>query len=842
MAMLWRQKPIAGRSAFAGNTEFFWRFNMKYRELIDKLTLEEKASLCSGKDFWHTKGIERLDIPSIMLTDGPHGLRKKDEKSGGSSLENSVPSTCFPTAVTTASSWDPSLLYEMGVALGEECLAEQVSVLLGPGVNMKRSPLCGRNFEYFSEDPLLAGEVAAGLINGVQSKGIGTSLKHFATNNQEMRRMSVDSVVDERALREIYLTAFEIAVKKGKPWTVMNAYNKLGGVYCSDSEFLQTQVLRDEWGFDGIVVTDWGAANDRVRGIVAGNDLEMPTSGGYNDKKIADAVRRGKLSVDDLDKCVDRLLDLAFKSEKSLGVYSYDKKAHHELARKVAAQSMVLLKNEGGLLPLEKGKKIAVIGELARSPRYQGAGSSQINPTELSDAFSRLVREGYQPLYSPGYNKKSSAVSQLLINDACALAKKSDVVLLFIGLTDEYEAEGYDRTTLELPAAHNRLAEEICAVNENVVVVLSGGSPVTMPWLSKVKGLLNAYLGGQAVGAAVCDILTGRQNPCGKLAETYPLSLSDTQCVNYYPGTVMTTEYRDSVYIGYRYYDSAKKDVLFPFGFGLSYTDFKYSGLKISKKKIKDTDELTVSFKVKNTGSVAGAEISQLYVSDVESTIYRPAKELRAFAKTFLEPGEEKEVSLTLSKRAFAYYNVNIHDWHVESGEFGILVGASSRDIRLEGKVTVESTAADVVVPDYRDVAPEYYTAEVQTVSDEAFAAVLGHEIPPCERGTEPFTLLDSLERTKNSKWGRIINNVIDKALKAVFKESNSTTDMVKAMALQIPIRNFITMSSGVFTEEMAEGLLMILNDDQSTVKGAGKILAGLGSAIMKLPALLKMV
>ncbi len=842
MAMLWRQKPIAGRSAFAGNTEFFWRFNMKYRELIDKLTLEEKASLCSGKDFWHTKGIERLDIPSIMLTDGPHGLRKKDEKSGGSSLENSVPSTCFPTAVTTASSWDPSLLYEMGVALGEECLAEQVSVLLGPGVNMKRSPLCGRNFEYFSEDPLLAGEVAAGLINGVQSKGIGTSLKHFATNNQEMRRMSVDSVVDERALREIYLTAFEIAVKKGKPWTVMNAYNKLGGVYCSDSEFLQTQVLRDEWGFDGIVVTDWGAANDRVRGIVAGNDLEMPTSGGYNDKKIADAVRRGKLSVDDLDKCVDRLLDLAFKSEKSLGVYSYDKKAHHELARKVAAQSMVLLKNEGGLLPLEKGKKIAVIGELARSPRYQGAGSSQINPTELSDAFSQLVREGYQPLYSPGYNKKSSAVSQLLINDACELAKKSDVVLLFIGLTDEYEAEGYDRTTLELPAAHNRLAEEICAVNENVVVVLSGGSPVTMPWLSKVKGLLNAYLGGQAVGAAVCDILTGRQNPCGKLAETYPLSLSDTQCVNYYPGTVMTTEYRDSVYIGYRYYDSAKKDVLFPFGFGLSYTDFKYSGLKISKKKIKDTDELTVSFKVKNTGSVAGAEISQLYVSDVESTIYRPAKELRAFAKTFLEPGEEKEVSLTLSKRAFAYYNVNIHDWHVESGEFGILVGASSRDIRLEGKVTVESTAADVVVPDYRDVAPEYYTAEVQTVSDEAFAAVLGHEIPPCERGTEPFTLLDSLERTKNSKWGRIINNVIDKALKAVFKESNSTTDMVKAMALQIPIRNFITMSSGVFTEEMAEGLLMILNDDQSTVKGAGKILAGLGSAIMKLPALLKMV
>ena len=815
---------------------------MKYQEIIDKLTLEEKASLCSGKDFWHMKGIERLDIPSIMLTDGPHGLRKKDEANGGPSLDNSVPATCFPTAVTTASSWDPELLFKMGEALGEECLAEQVSVLLGPGVNMKRSPLCGRNFEYFSEDPLLAGEVAAGLINGVQSKGIGTSLKHFATNNQEMRRMSVDSVVDERALREIYLTAFEIAVKKGKPWTVMNAYNKLNGTYCSDSELLQQKILRDEWGFDGVVVTDWGAANDRVQGIIAGNDLEMPTSGGYNDKKIADAVRRGQLSVEMLDRRVDALLDLVFKSEKSLGCYTYDKKAHHELAREIAAQSMVLLKNEDNVLPLKKGQKIAVIGELARSPRYQGAGSSQINPTELSDAFSAIIKAGFQPRYAPGYNKKSSSISQLLINDACDLAKKSDVVLLFLGLTEEYEAEGYDRTTLELPAAHNRLAEEICEVCENVVVVLSGGSPVTMPWLPKVKGVLNAYLGGQAGGEAVADILSGKQNPCGKLAETYPLSLSDVQCVNYYPGTVMTTEYRDSVYIGYRYYDTAKKDVLFPFGFGLSYTEFKYSALKLSKKKIKDTDTLTVSFKVKNVGNVAGAEIAQVYVSDTESTIYRPTKELKAFSKVFLEPSEEKTVSVELSKRAFAYYNVNIHDWHVESGDFEILVGASSRDIKLKGKVTVESTAKDVAVPDYRETAAEYYTADVQSVSNEAFAAVLGHEIPPCERGTEPFTLLDSLERTKGSKWGGIINNVIDKALNLVFKESNSTVDMVKAMALQIPIRNFITMSSGVFTEEMANGLLMILNDDQSTVKGAGKILAGLGSAVMKLPALLKMV
>lgn len=815
---------------------------MKYQEIIDKLTLEEKASLCSGKDFWHMKGIDRLDIPSIMLTDGPHGLRKKDDSVSGSSLENSVPATCFPPAVTTASSWDPELLYKMGEALGEECLAERVSVLLGPGINMKRSPLCGRNFEYFSEDPLLAGEVAAGLINGIQSKGVGTSLKHFAVNNQEMRRMSVDSVIDERALREIYLTGFEIAVKKAQPWTVMNAYNKLNGTYCSDNEYLQQTILRDEWGFEGVVVTDWGAANDRVQGIIAGNDLEMPTSGGYNDKKIADAVRRGKLPVEVLDRRVDSLLDLVFKAEKSLGCYTYDKKAHHEIAHEIAAQSMVLLKNEGGILPLKKGQKVAVIGELARSPRYQGAGSSQINPTELTDAFSEIIKAGYQPLYAPGYNKKSRSISQLLINDACDLAKKSDVVLLFIGLTEEYEAEGYDRTTMELPAAHNRLVDEVCEVCDNVVVVLSGGSPVTMPWASKVKGILNAYLGGQASGSAVADILSGKQNPCGKLAETYPLSLNDTQCVNYFPGTVMTTEYRDSVYIGYRYYDTANKDVLFPFGFGLSYTDFKYSALKLSKKKLKDDETLTVSFKVKNTGAVAGAEISQVYVADCESTIYRPAKELRAFAKTWLEPGEEKTVSVELSKRAFAYYNVNINDWHVESGEFDILVGASSRDIRLEGKVNVVSTAADVVVPDYREVAPEYYTADVQRVSDEAFIAVLGHEIPPCERGNEPFTIMDSLERTKNSKWGGMINNVIDKALGAIFKDGGSTGDMVKAMALQIPIRNFITMSSGVFTEEMANGLLMILNDEQSSLKGVGKILSGLGTAIAKLPALLKMV
>ncbi len=821
------------------NTEVYV---MKYQEILDKMTLEEKASLCSGKDFWHLKGIERLGIPEIMITDGPHGLRKQNPDGKGSSLENSVPTTCFPTAVTTACSWDPELLCEMGKAMGEECLAEKVSVILGPGVNMKRSPLCGRNFEYFSEDPLLAGEMAAGLINGVQSKNVGTSLKHFAANNQETRRMTISTVADERTMREIYLTAFEIAVKKAHPWTVMNAYNKINGVYCSDNEKLQQKILRDEWGFDGVVVTDWGAANDRVQGIKAGNDLEMPSSAGINDRRICEAVRSGELSIEMLDKRVDAVLDLIFKSKSALCDTEYDKKAHHELAEKIGEQSMVLLKNDDGFLPVQKGKKIAVIGEMARAPRYQGSGSSQINPTELSDAFGELINAGYNPLYAPGYDKKRDIISQTLINDACTVAKNADVVLVFIGLTEEYESEGYDRTHLNLPSSHNRLVEELLKVNENVAVILSGGSPVLMPWLSDVKAVLNGYLGGQAGGKAIARLITGEANPCGKLAETYPLSLEDTPCFGNFTGKPKTVEYRESIYIGYRYYDTACKNVLFPFGYGLSYTTFEYSDLKLSKKKLKDTDTLTVSYKVKNTGNVAGAEISQVYVSDVESTIFRPVKELRGFNKVYLEPGEEKTVKVTLDKRAFAYYNVNISDWHVESGKFDILIGASSRDIRLEGSVTVESTAADAVVPDYREIAPEYYIADIQNISDKAFETLLGFEIPsPVHDQSQPLTLLNSLEDAKYTKWGGRINILLDKALSAIFKDGGGTAGMVKAMALEIPMRSFVTMSGGVFTPEMADGLLMILNGNGAG-RGLGKIIAGLVGAIKNLPTLLKSI
>ncbi len=813
---------------------------MKNKEILNKLTLEEKVGICSGKDFWTLKGLPRLGLPEITLTDGPHGLRKKNPNSTKSSLSDSVPATCFPTAATTACSWDEELLYRMGEALGEECRAEKVSVILGPGVNIKRSPLCGRNFEYFSEDPYLAGKMAAALIKGIQSKNVGTSLKHFAANSQEKKRMTIDSVIDERALRETYLTAFEIAVKEAQPWTVMNAYNKLNGTYCSDNGYLQNTILRDEWGFEGVVVTDWGAANDRVTGMINGNDLEMPSSGGYNDAKVCKAVREGRMKEESVDICADRMLSLLLKSKQALTVTSYDKKAHHRLASEVCQGSLVLLKNEDNTLPLSKDKTVAVIGEMARCPRYQGAGSSNINPTELDDAFDALLKKGYKLNFAPGYNKKKDVINEIMLKDACIVAERADSVLLFIGLTEEYESEGYDRSHMNLPDSHVKLLEEILKVNENVTVVLYGGSPVVIPHLDKIKALVNGYLGGQAGGSALAEILSGDVNPSGKLAETYPLCLEDTPCNKIYPATGATAEHRESIFIGYRYYDTAKKDVLFPFGFGLSYTQFKYSALKLSKKKIKDTDELTLTFKVKNTGKVAGAEIAQIYVKDKESTIFCPEKELRAFKKLFLEAGEEKTVEITLSKRAFAYYNVNIHDWHVESGEFEILVGASSRDIRLNATVNVESTV-EAEIPDYRETSPCYYNGTMNDASESEFEAILGRKLPPSEIDRNaPLTLLNSLGDASTTKWGKVVNDLIDKAVSSIGGDDQAL-DMMKAMALEIPMRNFVTMSSGVFSEEMAKGLLMILNGEKPAF-GLGKILAGLFGAIRKLPELLKSI
>ncbi|MBR3766747.1 MAG: glycoside hydrolase family 3 C-terminal domain-containing protein [Clostridia bacterium] len=814
---------------------------MKHKELLEQMTLEEKTALCSGKDFWHLNGCERLGLRPIMVSDGPHGLRKHNDKKEKTDIMGSVPAVCFPTASATAASWDEELIYKMGEALGDECKAEKVSVLLGPGNNIKRSPLCGRNFEYFSEDPYLGGKMAASFIKGVQSKGIGTSLKHFAANNQETRRMTIDTIADERTLREIYLASFEIAVKEGKPWTVMNAYNKLLGTYCAENEWLLGQVLREEWGFDGVVVTDWGAENDIHKGIAAGQNLEMPSSNGLGSKKLYDAVKNGELSEEELDERVDEIIDLIMKSQETLGDYSYSMEEHHELAKEVASGSMVLLKNEDNILPLKKNVTVALIGEMAKSPRYQGAGSSQINAPNVDDAFSVMLKKNYGFLYAKGYDKTKDVTDLTLLSEAVETAKSAEIAVIFCGLTEEYESEGFDRDHMKMPRSHIDLITAVSKANPNTVVVLSGGSPVEMPWLLSVKAVLNGYLGGEAGAAAAVELLYGEKSPSGKLAETYPLHLEDTPAYFNFPGSQKCVEYRESIYVGYRYYDKVQKEVLFPFGYGLSYTSFKYSGLKISKKSIKATDTLEVSFKIKNTGDVPAAEIAQLYINDKESTVFRPEKELKGFKKVYLAPGEEKTVKITLDKRAFAYYNVNIHDWHVETGEFTILIGASSRDIKLQETVKVTSTVKNIKIPDLREELPCYYEGNVTQVTDEDFEKLLGYSLPYKNIQNEEITINSALEDAANTKAGKLINELLLKTFKTMSKGNLSQEKMMTSMALQIPIRCFISMSMGVFTPEMAEGLCLILNG-KGTMKGLGKIASGITTAVKNIGTLLNSI
>ena len=812
---------------------------LNHPELIGKLTLEEKAALCDGADYWHLKAVGSLGLPQIMVCDGPHGLRKQDaEHKNGIGLGNSVAATCFPTACTTACSWDPALLREMGEALGDECLAEGVSVLLGPGANMKRSPLCGRNFEYFSEDPVLAGEMAAAWIEGVQSKGVGASLKHFAANNQETRRMTVSAVIDERTMREIYLTAFEKAVKRACPRTVMNAYNQINGTYCSENEWLQTQVLRKEWGYQGLVVSDWGAVNDRVAGVKAGNDLEMPSSAGANARKIVEAVQDGTLDEAVLDARVDKVIDLIlFGTQNRKENYTVDYTKQHTIARKVAEQSMVLLKNDDDVLPLRKEGRIAVIGEMAHKPRYQGAGSSLIRPTKLDNAVSALRQQGYDVLYARGYTSGVDETDPQVLNEAVAAAQRAETAVVFVGLTDDFESEGFDRAHMSMPRCHNTLVRAVAQANPNTVVVLAGGSPVALPWADSVKGILNSYLGGQAGASAVANILSGKVCPSGKLAETYPMCEHTVPCVNFFPGSRATTEYREGIFIGYRYYDTAGKKVRYPFGHGLSYTTFRYADLHIERKEISDTERLTLSFRVKNVGARDGAEIAQVYVGDKESTIFRPKKELKAFKKVFLKAGEEKRVTITLGRRAFAYYNVLIHDWHVESGEFDILIGASSADIRLQDTVTVHSSRPEAPIPDYRESAPEYYTADVQKLPAASFEAVLGHPLPETTvSGAVDRT--SAIEDAAGTKWGGRIFRAVSTVTKAVDKGDSG---LAQAVATQMPIRNFVSMSGGLFSEDMASGFIQILNDDKP-LEGVGKIAKGVPHLVRNLGDFLKTI
>ncbi len=663
---------------------------MDVKQLVSQMTLEEKAKFCSGADFWHVEGLERLGIPSVMVTDGPCGLRKQAGESDHLGLNASVKAISYPTGSCVACSFDRELLKESGEYLGDECQAEDVAVLLGPAVNIKRSPLCGRNFEYFSEDPYLAGELSAAYINGVQSKNVGTSLKHFAANSQEHRRMTSSSEVDERTLREIHLPAFEKSIKQAKPWTVMCSYTKLNGVFASENHRLLTEILRDEWGFDGAVMSDWGAVNDRVKGVPAGMDLEMPGPGNGNTEKLIAAVKAGEMKESDLDTAVERILDFVFKyTENRKPDTKFDYEGHHEKARQMAAESMVLLKNDG-ILPLKKDEKAAFIGKFANEPRFQGGGSSHVNSYKVSGSVE--AAKEYGVIYAQGYDTKSQEPDEGLIAEAVKTAKEAGAAVVFIGITDAMESEGFDRADMKIPACQQKLLEEVIKVQPNTIVVVECGSAIEMPWIDDVRGVLYAYLGGEAVGPAVVDLLYGEKNPCGKLAETFPLRLEDNPSYLYYLGEGDRTEYREGIFVGYRYYDKKDLPVLFPFGYGLSYTQYEYSDLTLDKTSMKDTDTLTVSVKVKNVGDRAGKEIVQLYVADDQSTAIRPVKELKGFDKVELAPGEEKTVSFTLDKRAFAYYNTEISDWHVETGSFTVMIGKSSRDIQLCAKVDVEST------------------------------------------------------------------------------------------------------------------------------------------------------
>lgn len=755
----------------------------KIRELIAQMTLEEKAGLLSGEDFWHTKGVERLGVPKSMVSDGPHGLRKQDEQVDHLGINDSIKAVCFPAASATAASFDPDMIEKMGEALGDACQHEKLSVLLGPAVNIKRSPLCGRNFEYFSEDPYLTGVMATALIKGIQSKNVGTSIKHFALNSQEHRRMSSSSDCDERTIREIYFPAFEMAVKEAQPWTVMCSYNRINGTFASENPWLLTDVLRKEWGFEGYVMSDWGAVSDRVAGVAAGLDLEMPASGGINDRKVVEAVKAGKLDEKLVDLCCERILNIVFRYvENAKPETPWDKEAQHLQAAEVAADCMVLLKNEGGILPLNKEDDIAFIGEFAEKPRFQGGGSSHINCFKTTGAVE--AAKGLKVTYARGYDVAADDAPADMIAEAAAAAKKAKVAVVFAGLPDAYESEGYDRTHMRMPESQNKLIEAVAEANPNTVVVLHNGSPVEMPWIGKVKGVLEAYLGGQAVGLAEVKVLFGDVNPSGHLPESFPIKLEDNPSYLFYGGEPAGTEYREGIFVGYRYYDKKKMDVLFPFGYGLSYTTFEYSGLKLSKDKILDTDTVTVTVTVKNTGKRAGKTVAQVYVGDVEGYVnaIRPVRELKAFKKIELQPGESKEVSFTLCKRAFATWRSEIHDWFVESGEFSIEVGDSSACLPLKATVTVESTQKLPAHYDMNsivmDLMKDPKAKEVIAPLISGAAAIFGDG----EGGSEA-------------------------ANEAV------TEEMSMAMMQYMPLRSMLGFSNGAVTGEMIDEMLRKMNE-----------------------------
>ena len=787
--------------------------------LLVQLSLEEKAQLCSGKGFWHLHGLERLDLEPILVTDGPHGLRKQAGNSGHMGLGDSVKATCFPSASGLAATWNKSLLHAVGRALGRECRAENVSVLLGPGVNIKRHPLGGRNFEYFSEDPYLAGVMARAWIRGVQGQNVGASLKHFAVNNHEHCRMVVDAIVDERTLREIYLPGFEIAVKESQPWTIMCAYNKLNGTYLAEHRRMLTTILGEEWGFRGLVVTDWGANNDRVAGLKAGQALEMPSSGDRGRRAILRAIDAGSLTLEALDLSVAKVLKLIVAGQDANRCDApADLEAHHRLARRAAEEACVLLKNDRQILPLAGNQKIAVLGALAVDTRYQGSGSSQINPYKLEQPLDALQHAFGEEsvVYREGYGTRGD-LTETQVEAALAAATDADKVVLVAGLTPEYESEGFDRTHMNLPPQQLALIEALAPVHHKLIVVLQNGAPVALPFAGQVPAILEAYLGGQAGASALARILSGDVNPSGKLAETFPLQQSDVASDAWFPGTPRQVQYREHIWVGYRYFDTAEKPVGFPFGHGLSYTSFEYSDLEISGSQTDTEDDrynmqasntLKIALTVTNTGAMAGAETVQLYIGQHAPAVPRPSKELKAFDKVHLEPGEKKSLSFALQQRDFAYWSVTDQGWVAESGQYSIYIAASVADIRLRRTVQL----ATGVVPDHSQPAAQRKPSPEQ-FTDTAFARLLGHRIPqPVSR--DPIHTNSMLAEIQHKWLGRQLLKLLEKQMERTFGDNTSEEKriMIRAIIREMPLRNLAMMSRGKLSMKAVHRIVHLLN------------------------------
>lgn len=794
---------------------------MKYSTFIEKMTTEEKAAFLSGKGEWDTRDISRLGIPSIFCSDGPHGIRKQAGAGDHLGLNESLPATCFPTAATVANSWDEKLGEEIGQALGEEAEALGVDILLGPGLNIKRSPLCGRNFEYFSEDPYLAGKMAASYIRGIQSYNVYACPKHFAVNSQEQRRMAMNSVVDERTLREIYLTGFEIAVKEGHAKAIMSSYNEVNGIYANENKHLLKEILRDEWKFDGIVVTDWGGSNSHVEGVKAGSNLEMPAPGFDSAREIVEAIENGSLSMEELDKCVDDLLDAVVTLGMVEKKKEFDKNKHHDLARKAAAESVVLLKNEDKILPLKAGTKVALIGDFAVEPRYQGAGSSIVNPTKV-ETMKEVIKD--YKVYLCGFSRgylRTGEEDEALKKEALDIAKDADVIIYCFGLDEISESEGLDRNHMKIPQNQIDLLQSIMRVNTKIVGVISAGSAIEMPWNNCCKAILHGYLTGQAGASAMLDIITGKVNPSGKLNETYPILHEDTPAFNQFPSAERNSEFREGIYVGYRYYDTSKVKVQYPFGFGLSYTEFKYSNLVVNKEGI----TLTIT----NKGDFDGAEIVQMYVGLDNAIVFRPKKELKGFKKVFIKAGESKTVSIAFDDKTFRYWNVATNKWEVEKGSYNIMVGSNVNNILLKDTIEIEGTTN--VYPYKSELIPSYYKGTVQKISDEEFERVLGVKIPDGKWLGE-LNRNDAICQMYYAKSG--LARFLYKRLTAMKEKSEKKgkPDLNILFIYNMPFRAMAKMTRGAVSMEMVDGMVSVVNGH--FFKGVGKIIFGFFSNLYK--------